>query len=124
MKNQLRMSFAKLYLFLLLFTINLLTSDLYALNIDDLEIKQTLKSGEQIKFVKIINNFKNGYYHRVAEKNFKYLDGKSVKWKNISGKKAVFLGKIRQNNKIYWLYKLTNGKLLISKVDDYWDNTI
>jgi len=121
MKIQLRFTYFNLNLFLLMLSISLISVNLYSVSIDELNIKQTSKSGEQIIFVKIINNYENGYYHKVAESYFKYLSGKNVKWKNIEDKNAIFLGKIRQDSTIYWLYKLSNGQFLISEVDDYWD---
>ena len=124
MKIQLRFTYFNLNLFLLILSISLISVNLYSGSIDELNIKQTSKSGEQIKFVKIINNYENGYYHKVAESYFKYLSGKNVKWKDIEDNNAIFLGKIRQDGGVYWLYKLGNGKFVISEVDDYWDKNL
>jgi len=122
MKSRERFIFSNLKILLLSLTLSLCFINLCSISIDELNVRQTEKSGEEIKFVKIINNYKDGYYHKIAESNFKYLEGKNVKWKEIAGKKAVFLGKIRKDNTIYWLYQLSNGQFIISEVDNYWDN--
>lgn len=76
---------------------------------------------EVVKFVEIINKEGYNHYKSVAENEFDFLSNKEFIWNDIENKYATFLGKIKKNNEIFWLYKMDDGQLITSVYDDYWD---
>ena len=78
-------------------------------------------SNQKVKFVEIINKEGYNHYKSVAENEFDFLSNKEFIWNDIENKYATFLGKIKKNNEIFWLYKMDDGQLITSVYDDYWD---
>jgi len=107
--------------FLILIVLNSVIVTLFSQTLENLNIKKTPMSNQKVKFVEIINKEDYNHYKSVAENEFDFLSNKEFIWNDIENKYATFLGKIKRNNEIFWLYKMDDGQLITSVYDDFWD---
>ena len=106
--------------FFTIFLLTIFTSPVYLQSIDKSKIKKTSRSDEKIIFVKVTkdnnNHFINGF-----EKSFELINGKNFKYNKFENKTGTFLGKYRDNNEKFWLYKMDDGLYVRSKINDFWE---
>jgi len=101
--------------FITFFLVTIFISPIFLQTIDKSKIKKTSRSDEKIIFVKVTKE-SNNHYINGFENGFELINGKKFKYNEFVNKTGTFLGKYRDNNEKFWLYKMDDGLYVRSKI--------
>ena len=74
-------------------------------------------------FVEVTNSV-SGHHRKRFGEDFERINGKKLKYNEITGKESTFLGKYIESGQKYWLYEMNDGSYIRSKIHDYWEKDV